>query len=61
MKPILVMLALAMLLTAGCATQQQTDRDAILDCNSYADGQVKARYTPAWDQAVQQCLEKRAE
>lgn len=60
MKPILLMLALAMLVTAGCAAQQP-DQDAILDCNSYADGQVKARYTPEWDKAVQQCLEMQAQ
>lgn len=60
MKPILVMLALAALLTAGCATRQQSDRDALLDCRSRADELVKARYTPAWDEAVRQCMDGQA-
>lgn len=62
MRPILLMLALAMLTTAGCvAGQRTTDQDVLLDCRRQADEVVKARYTPPWDESVRQCMEKQAQ
>ena len=56
-----LLLALAMALSlSACASTQGGDQDtALLECRSEADAKYKARYTPKWEDYVEQCLEKK--
>ncbi|WP_028587214.1 hypothetical protein [Desulfocurvus vexinensis] len=61
MKIVLAAVLAAMALT-GCAAHGGPGAadDTLLQCRALADEAHKARYTPAWEATVQDCLEARA-
>ena len=51
-------MTLTLLLSACASTGGPSNDETLLDCRAKADAQYKARYTPKWQAAVDQCIKQ---